>query len=412
MSALRVGPDSGEFGRAPCLNHPQIRSCRPKKNFEADSETIGDLLPEFSLRATSALPAAHNPVRSSQKFGQLLLRFSLFNSAPSDARAECLRQSYRITFWRYFLLNNYRTNSQQNLSEWRHGGYAEWQARREFLENVQEKAHAAADLEESAALMADLAAGLLAIRFADTLTNWNGDPNDPAFAGLKHLSALVRDIAILSRRAERSTRLRMEQHAFSAACHSRGTSTPEDTRFASSPYARRWSRRFGPPDPPSETEQYTPEILSGLRALMHGYYHPDPVAPSQPPPESPDAHSGESNKIRPSQTTGEHLDEKNAAPRSESPAEDAPTPPSSATKTPISDAELWQMRNRPLPGEPEPAWRTQLRTQKTIPPWESAENRWGESERSEYPRRQPRHPTADSTSPQTPRSAILARAGS
>src|SRR5687768_2523333 len=58
--------------------------------------------------------------------------------------------------------------SEQNLSEWRHGGYAEWQARREFLESVQEKAHAAADLEESAALMADHAAGLLAIRFADT----------------------------------------------------------------------------------------------------------------------------------------------------------------------------------------------------------------------------------------------------
>jgi hypothetical protein len=132
---------------------------------------------------------------------------------------------------------------------------------------------------------------------------------------------------------------------------------------------------------------------------MHGYYHPDPVAPPPPtPPESPAAHSGESNEIKPSQTTDEHLDQKNTAPKSESPTEDAPTPASSATKTPISDAELWQMRNRLLPGEPEPAWRTQLRLQKTIPPWQSLENRWGEV------------PT-DSTSPQTPRSAILARAG-
>lgn len=90
--------------------------------------------------------------------------------------------------------------NKQNLSAWRHSGFAEWQSRREFLGCVRDTLPDAAELEEAAPQMAEHAARVVSARYAIALTNWNGDPEQPAFARLKHISPLVRHIVALRRR--------------------------------------------------------------------------------------------------------------------------------------------------------------------------------------------------------------------
>src|ERR1700722_17855515 len=66
--------------------------------------------------------------------------------------------------------------SKQNLSEWRTGGFAEWQARQETLEHARELA---ADSNEITAAtdgkLTDHLATKLAVRYASVLAGWNGE---------------------------------------------------------------------------------------------------------------------------------------------------------------------------------------------------------------------------------------------
>src|SRR5688572_29810670 len=61
-----------------------------------------------------------------------------------------------------------RPVSEQNLSEWRQGGFAEWQARRDFLEEMEDMAEDDDELQNTGGLIADRAARLLSSRFALT----------------------------------------------------------------------------------------------------------------------------------------------------------------------------------------------------------------------------------------------------
>src|SRR5688572_12916024 len=65
----------------------------------------------------------------------------------------------------------------QNLSQWRQGGFAEWQARNDLMERAQETDYLAGNLEESIGLMADRASQLLAARFAIALAEWHNGPD-------------------------------------------------------------------------------------------------------------------------------------------------------------------------------------------------------------------------------------------
>jgi hypothetical protein len=103
--------------------------------------------------------------------------------------------------------------SKQNLSEWRHGGFSEWQSCRDFHARLHKFAAAAEKIEETGGPMADHAARLLSVRIAMILTDWDGNPASPAFAQLKHLSALIRDIARLRHGDHSAARLKLRQQA-------------------------------------------------------------------------------------------------------------------------------------------------------------------------------------------------------
>ncbi|HWB04235.1 MAG TPA: hypothetical protein VG796_14500 [Verrucomicrobiales bacterium] len=59
--------------------------------------------------------------------------------------------------------------NEQNLCNWRNGGFQEWQTRREFLERLQLFSESAADIESAATGMADYAASLLSVHFATAM---------------------------------------------------------------------------------------------------------------------------------------------------------------------------------------------------------------------------------------------------
>jgi hypothetical protein len=108
--------------------------------------------------------------------------------------------------------------NEQNLSEWRRGGFAEWQTRNDLLDRAGDASLDAEKLEAAVGPMAHHAAQFLSARYAVALANWNGDPQATEFAGLKHLSPLVRDVSALRRHDIANARLQMEQYAFHLAC--------------------------------------------------------------------------------------------------------------------------------------------------------------------------------------------------
>ena len=91
--------------------------------------------------------------------------------------------------------------SKQNLSEWRLGGYREWQLREEWIDHAYELDRNVGELGErvEAPLLAGQLAAMLAARYAALINTWDGEP-DPVFEQkLRLLRGLNRDIALLQR---------------------------------------------------------------------------------------------------------------------------------------------------------------------------------------------------------------------
>jgi hypothetical protein len=95
--------------------------------------------------------------------------------------------------------------NESNLSEWKTGGFLDWQARRDMLLHAQELAEEAEDL--TAAVPGNLAEHLSVIvagRYAELLNKWNGDVDEAFMKQLKGLRLLCQDVAVLRRGACRT----------------------------------------------------------------------------------------------------------------------------------------------------------------------------------------------------------------
>src|SRR5277367_994940 len=91
--------------------------------------------------------------------------------------------------------------SKQNLSEWRLGGFREWQIRREWIEQALQLSESRGEMEQvvDMSLLPGALAGALAARYAALLNSWDGEP-DPKFEEkLRLLRGLNRDIALLQK---------------------------------------------------------------------------------------------------------------------------------------------------------------------------------------------------------------------
>jgi hypothetical protein len=102
--------------------------------------------------------------------------------------------------------------SKQNLCEWRAGGFAEWQARQETLQQARELAADAQEITAAAdGRLTDHLATVLAVRYASALAGWNGEVTDEFRRRLRALRGLCQDIVELRRGDHSGARLQMEQ---------------------------------------------------------------------------------------------------------------------------------------------------------------------------------------------------------
>jgi len=179
--------------------------------------------------------------------------------------------------------------SKQNLSEWRAGGFAEWQARQETLDQARELA---ADAGEIAAAtdgrLTDHLATVLAVRYASALAGWNGEVTEEFRRKLRALRGLCQDIVELRRGDHSGARLKMEQERLE-----REREKTEEEVVA---HFQHWLKNPEVRDmickdyvSPEERERRLREIFG--------------LAPKPPePPESAASDGFESNSVKPSQT--------------------------------------------------------------------------------------------------------------
>jgi hypothetical protein len=100
----------------------------------------------------------------------------------------------------------------QNLSEWRQGGFREWEFRQQFIEHACETFDAAAEMEAvfDAPLLAGQLAAVVAARYAALLNRWDGQVTPKFEEAVKLLRGLNRDIALLQRTLQAAERHRRE----------------------------------------------------------------------------------------------------------------------------------------------------------------------------------------------------------
>jgi hypothetical protein len=105
--------------------------------------------------------------------------------------------------------------SQQNLDEWRQGGFREWYAQREMFDEARELAADAGPVagNPSHELTEHLAAALAA-KFAGLLAGWDGTEDEAFDAKLRVLTKFNQNLTLLRRMNHNATRLRMEQAPF------------------------------------------------------------------------------------------------------------------------------------------------------------------------------------------------------
>lgn len=111
-----------------------------------------------------------------------------------------------------------REISEQNLSEWKQGGYQDWLARQETLACARDLAGEAAELSEAAeGSVADHLAVVLSARYAKLVAGWDGEMSEDYRRQLRALRALCQDIVELRRGDHLVERLKLDAERFAEA---------------------------------------------------------------------------------------------------------------------------------------------------------------------------------------------------
>lgn len=203
--------------------------------------------------------------------------------------------------------------SKQNLCEWRAGGFAEWQARQETLEQARELAADAAEITAATdGKLTDHLATVLAVRYASALSGWNGEVTEEFRKKLRALRGLCQDIVELRRGDHSGARLQMEQERLArerekteeevVAHFQRWLKNPEVRDLVCQNYVDpqerecRMRKIFGlEPKPPRNPEEMAADQARKIRGI-HG------LPPEAPEPSETAGEAAESNRVKPGQT--------------------------------------------------------------------------------------------------------------
>jgi hypothetical protein len=176
--------------------------------------------------------------------------------------------------------------SKQNLCEWRAGGFAEWQARQETLDQARELAADASEITAATdGRLTDHLATVLAVRYASALQGWNGEVTEEFRRKLRALRGLCQDIVELRRGDHSGARLKMEQERLE-----REREKTEDEVVA---HFQRWLKNPEVRDLVCQNYVSPEERERRLREIFG--------RPPKSPAESAPAGGG-SNRVKPSQT--------------------------------------------------------------------------------------------------------------
>jgi hypothetical protein len=108
--------------------------------------------------------------------------------------------------------------SQQNLHEWRHGGFAEWQTRQDLFAAAADLTDANGEWDALAANdFTERLAAVLVVRYADVLAGWNGGDDEAFRLKLRDLRRFNQDLAVLRRYNQTAARLKLQQMSLSQA---------------------------------------------------------------------------------------------------------------------------------------------------------------------------------------------------
>jgi hypothetical protein len=181
--------------------------------------------------------------------------------------------------------------SKQNLSEWRAGGFTEWQARQETLTQARELAVDATELVAATeGRLTDHLATVLAARYASALAGWNGEVTDEFRRKLRALRGLCQDIVELRRGDHSGARLQMERERLEREREkTEAEVVAQFERWAKNPAVREWIQR----------DWISPEERARRIREIYGL-----------PPELPEEAASacdESNPVKPSQTESDSI---------------------------------------------------------------------------------------------------------
>jgi hypothetical protein len=143
--------------------------------------------------------------------------------------------------------------SAQNLSEWRQGGFREWEFRREIIEQACSTSDFAQDLEDeviTSELPGKLAA-LVAARYAALLSQWQGDLHPAIAEAFCVLRSLNKDIALLQKTLHLAQQQKRENEK---------AIDDEETHAARSLPNGRWTSKLGNGE---DIEHITLAVLEG-----------------------------------------------------------------------------------------------------------------------------------------------------
>jgi len=192
-----------------------------------------------------------------------------------------------------------RSINEQNLSEWKAGGYRDWLARQETLSQARELAADAKELTEATdGKLTDHLATVLAARYAAALAGWDGEVTEEFRRKLRALRGLCQDIVELRRGDHSGARLNMEQE--------RLTREQEKTEEEVVEHFKRWAKNPEVRDWICQNWVSPEERERRLRAIF-GLEPKTPDEAATGGPESSPANGQESAPIRPDQTESNQI---------------------------------------------------------------------------------------------------------
>jgi hypothetical protein len=126
------------------------------------------------------------------------INLALYNRCPAKDLAQALNQMPEVQaiMTQYF---DGRPLKQQNISEWKQGGYRDWLHHRQLLEQQRELAADAKDLSDTANGLPDSLFGLLTLNYADLMMNRDNQTPEEFEKRRKKLSLVSQDISRMHR---------------------------------------------------------------------------------------------------------------------------------------------------------------------------------------------------------------------